>query len=223
MPPFPSEPATTERTDGAETAVLIHGLWMHAAALLVHRHRLACAGFAVQSFSYRSHGASLAANVERLAQFIANIRTPRVHLVGHSLGGLLALSWLAMDPGSRPGRFVLMGSPCTGCRAAEWLGASALLRPLLGRSLPEWLARPLPCLPATAEIGIIAGSRRFGLGCLIPGLPTPNDGVVTLAETRLPGARDHIVLPVSHSGMLFSRRCSKETEYFLKNGRFLHA
>jgi len=52
------------------------------------------------------------------------------------------------------------------------------------------------------------------------GLPTPNDGVVTVAETALAAACDRIVLPVSHSGMLFSRRVARQSGAFLRDGKF---
>jgi hypothetical protein len=55
---------------------------------------------------------------------------------------------------------------------------------------------------------------------LARGLPTPNDGVVTVAETELAAACDRIVLPVSHSGMLLSRRVARQTGAFLRAGKF---
>ena len=51
-------------------------------------------------------------------------------------------------------------------------------------------------------------------------LPGDNDGVVTIEETRIPGLADHIVLPVSHSGMLFSGDVADQTANFLRQGKF---
>ena len=48
----------------------------------------------------------------------------------------------------------------------------------------------------------------------------PNDGTVAVSETRMPGATDHIVLPVSHMGMLLSARVAQETGHFLTQGHF---
>jgi hypothetical protein len=45
---------------------------------------------------------------------------------------------------------------------------------------------------------------------------------VSVAETELPGARDRIVLPVSHSGMLISRKVADQIASFLRNGHFGH-
>ena len=72
------------------------------------------------------------------------------------------------------------------------------------------------------EIGVLAGTRSIGLGRVVLDLPRPNDGVVTVDETRLPGAADFIALPLAHSEMLASRRCAGQIIAFLESGRFLH-
>ena len=69
-------------------------------------------------------------------------------------------------------------------------------------------------------LAIIAGNRPFGVGRILRVFGEPNDGVVAVAETRLPGADAHRVLPVSHSGMLLSPRVARMTEQFLDHGRF---
>ena len=73
------------------------------------------------------------------------------------------------------------------------------------------------------EIGVIAGSLPLGIGRFVaPDLPAPSDGVVSVAETRLPAMRDHIVLNVSHSGMLISRAVARQICVFLHDGAFEH-
>jgi hypothetical protein len=53
-------------------------------------------------------------------------------------------------------------------------------------------------------------------------LPGTNDGVVRLEETEVAGMRDHIVLPLSHSGMLVSARVARQVAAFLDSGAFDH-
>jgi len=67
---------------------------------------------------------------------------------------------------------------------------------------------------------MIAGTRRFGLGQLFTRLPAPHDGAVCVDETRLPGLRDHLSLPVSHSGMIVSARVTRQVCSFLEQGHF---
>jgi hypothetical protein len=70
------------------------------------------------------------------------------------------------------------------------------------------------------ELGIIAGSQPLGLARLVVDFQETNDGTVAVSETRLPGAKEHIVLPVSHTGMLLSARVAFETGQFLEHGHF---
>ncbi len=204
-----------------ETVILIHGLWMNGLALLPQQRWLARQGFAVRRYSYPSMRESMQQNAESLSRFVAATDDGIIHLAGHSLGGLVALSMLAQHPDPRVRRMVLMGSPCMGSHCASVL-LHTPLAPMVGRPLREWLASPRPQLSASIEIGVLSGDRSLGLGRLIPGLPRPNDGVVSVAEAHWPGARDSVTLPVSHAGMLVSRACARQVAAFLKSGSFLH-
>lgn len=209
--------------EDAETVVLVHGLWMHGIVFLPQRRLLRRHGFTVRWFSYPSVRRSLRQNARALARFISATNRTTVHLVGHSLGGLVVLSMLAQYPDSRVRRAVLMGSPAAGCHCASVLAGTPGLSAIVGRSIKDWLALPPPELPASVEIGVLAGTRSLGLGRIIPGLPRPNDGVVCVEETRLPGMKDFITLPVSHSEMLVSRACADQVAAFLRTGSFSRA
>ncbi len=201
---------------------MIHGLWMNGIALLPQQRLLARRGFAVRRFSYPSMRCGLQHNALALSQFAASTGNGDIHLVGHSLGGLVALSMIAQYPDPRVRRVVLMGSPCLGSHCASVLLRTPGIAALVGRSLEEWLASPRPPLPGQVEIGVLSGSRSLGLGRLIPGLPRPNDGVVSVMETRLPEAADSITLHVSHAEMLISRACADQVAAFLGSGSFNH-
>jgi pimeloyl-ACP methyl ester carboxylesterase len=207
----------------AETVVLVHGLWMHGLVFCAQQHWLRAAGFAVRRFSYPSLRGGLDDNVGALAGYIRATRGDVVHLVGHSLGGLLVLQVLARHADARLGRVVLLGSPCAGSHCAATLAGTPLLTSLVGRTMQDWQRAARPILPPAVEIGVIAGTCSVGLGRLIPGLAQPNDGAVAVAETALPEAKEHIVLHVSHSGMLVSHACAVQTAHFLRTGRFVDA
>jgi len=91
----------------------------------------------------------------------------------------------------------------------------------MGRSVAQELLQPHERRWVQARpLGIIAGSQPIGVGQLLAGFAEENDGTVAVSETRMPGATDHIVLPVSHLGMLLSARVARETGSFLTAGRF---
>ena len=60
----------------------------------------------------------------------------------------------------------------------------------------------------------------LGLGRLFAQLDSDHDGTVMVEETKLPGAKDHIVLSTSHTGMLLSADVAEQAAHFLRNGRF---
>lgn len=201
--------------------MLVHGLWMHGVVMALQRCYLAGMGFDAVCYSYPSVRLSLTQNADSLARFARTLAQPCIHWVGHSLGGLVILRMLEREPALPPGRVVLLGVPYGDGYARRALAATRLGTRMLGRSIGEWIEIKKPERFPGREIGVVAGSLSRGLGRVVArGLPTPNDGVVTVAETELAAACDRIVLPVSHSGMLLSRRVARQSGAFLRDGRF---
>jgi pimeloyl-ACP methyl ester carboxylesterase len=201
--------------------LLVHGLWLHPVAMALMRKRIARHGYAVLAYGYPTIRLDLRENVERLRRYCERFSGRKLHLVGHSMGGLLALKAAQLVSPPCLGRVVLVGTPFGDSFAARALQRLPGGSSLLGRCMPEWLAEPRLERFAACELGVIAGDRRVGLGRLIaPGLPKPNDGVVSVEETRVPGMSDHIVLRVAHTEMLFSRRVAEQVAAFLDRGKF---
>jgi len=204
-----------------EAVILVHGLWMGGWAMQGLRLLLSRRGYAAYVVNYRSMAQGLDEHARRLAARIAGLREPVVHLVGHSLGGLVILRYLRTHGEQRIGRIVLLGTPVHACMAGLHFGNLAAGGRLLGASRDIWRSLPEDYRPQ-CELGVIAGSRPWGLGRLVMRLPGTNDGVVRLEETEVAGMRDRIVLPVSHSGMLASARAAREVAAFLDRGAFDH-
>ncbi len=213
--------STPERTETVPV-VLVHGLWLDTYAFVAHRHWLKKSAYLPRPFSYPSVRAGLDANSRALSRFIAGIEARRIDILAHSLGGLVVLNMLGLFPDPRIRRIVLMGSPTAGSHCAAVLLRTPGLSAIVGQSLRDAATKPAWKVPAEVEVGVLAGNSGVGLGRLIPGLPAPNDGTVAVAETRLAGCRDEIVLPVNHSEMLLSRTCARQVVSFLNDGHFLH-
>lgn len=91
----------------------------------------------------------------------------------------------------------------------------------MGPTVAEELLRPSERRWTHArELGIVAGTQPIGVGQLLARFEEDNDGTVAVSETRMPGASEHLSLPVSHMGMLLSARVAHETGLFLTRGRF---
>jgi hypothetical protein len=207
-----------------ETVVLVHGLWVHGIAMALLRRRLERSGFRVFAYSYPSVRLTFAENAARLARYCRDVGALRSHFVGHSLGGLIVLRMLEENAGIAPGRVILAGVPVAGSHSARGLVRLPGGRALLGRSMVEWMEPGRLSCSLGCDIGVIAGRMPVGAGRIVaPDLPVPHDGAVSVEETRLPAMRDHIVLNVSHSGMLVARAVAQQVEAFLRNGAFEHA
>jgi pimeloyl-ACP methyl ester carboxylesterase len=203
------------------SVVLVHGLWMPGAELYVLRRRLQRAGFSPLQFRYRSVRDDVDTSAASLHDYLATVPGGIVHLLGHSLGGLVMLKLLARYGSQRIGRLVCLGSPLTGSQAAEHLRALPGGERLLGKAMAQVLRESAGRhWDGWSELGIIAGRVGLGLGRLLGPLPLPHDGTVAVAETDLPGASDHIVLGVTHFSMLWSRAVAEQAIAFLKTGRF---
>jgi pimeloyl-ACP methyl ester carboxylesterase len=202
--------------------VYVHGLWMPGDESLVLRSRLAHEfALELKAFRYSAVGSSMSQITERLAEFVKDLASPEVHFVGHSLGGLVIYRFFERFPDQPPGRVVFLGAPSVASRAAERAARFAPIANLMGQSVAEELLQPRERRWTHPQaLGIVAGSQPIGLGQLLAHFKEDNDGTVAVSETRMPGATDHIVLPVSHLGMLISSRVAEETGRFLTEGRF---
>jgi pimeloyl-ACP methyl ester carboxylesterase len=208
------------RLSPAPLVVLVHGLWFGSWSLGLLARRLRQAGFEPRRFRYHSIRAGLAEHAHALRQFVGSPGSQPVHFVAHSLGGLVTLCMLAEEAGLPSGRVVLLGSPLRGSAAARKSARLPGAGRLLGAAQPA-LRSGFATMAADRDIGMIAGSRSIGLGMLLGGLGEPGDGTVAVAETRSEGLREHRLLPVTHTGMLFSRQVAREVAHFLRAGSFM--
>jgi acylglycerol lipase len=123
--------------------VIVHGIHEHSGRYAHVGSRLATAGFAVYAADHRGHGRSdgRRANIERMAlivddlssfvRFAAQRHTGLpVFMIGHSLGGLIALHWIT-DPRATDHGVYLDGLIVSG-PAVEVMVGSALARRLAG-------------------------------------------------------------------------------------------
>ena len=200
--------------------VLVHGLlnadwWLRPLAA-----KLRAEGFETALFGYSSVFDGPERAVPRLLERLR--REPVDALVGHSLGGLIALESLRQAPELAVSRVVCLGSPLCGSQTARNVAAYRLTRPLLGRSAPM-LADGLAGWEGRAQVGMVAGDVARGLGRLFARFDGGSDGTVGLEETRLPGLADHCTVHSSHTGLVFSPAAVRQAAHFLRHGRFEHA
>jgi pimeloyl-ACP methyl ester carboxylesterase len=204
--------------------VYVHGLWLTGLEGGLLRRRLARDLDAeTRAFSYASVRGSVTANARALAKFLLAIRADSLHLVGHSLGGLVILKLFESGAGAQlpPGRIVLLGSPLRGSRTAHNVARLPFGRKILGLGVQEELLNMRERRwHGERDLGVIAGNLSIGLGRLVGRHSAPSDGTVFVEETRLTGLSRHLILRVSHTGLPFSAAVARETAAFLGTGSF---
>ena len=206
--------------------VYVHGLWQSGVESFWLRRLLAQdLGAEARAFSYPSVAANASTNARALAKHLTTIGADRLHLVGHSLGGLVILKLFEENADVHaqlpPGRIVLLGPPVRGSQTAQNLARLPFGRQIMGIGVGEELLEfHERRWSGVRDLGVIAGDQGLGLGRLVGSLTGASDGTVLVEETQLEGANDRVILRVSHTGMLFSSAVAHEAAAFLGTGRF---
>jgi hypothetical protein len=127
-------------------------------------------------------------HVERIVEGTGQ---PRVVLVGHSMGGLAARTYVAKHGASRVARIVTLGTPHHGSRLA-WLG---------------WGANAREMRPGSAFLAGLERSEGEARSPVAASIYSPHDNMVMpQASSRLEGARNIAIPGVGHIAMLRSPR-----------------
>jgi len=200
--------------------IIVHGLWNQGPeAWLLKRRLKRRLRRDVSVYRYPSVRGRFEDSARRLAERID--REGPVDLVGYSFGGLVTLEAVRRAAPGRVGRVVLISTPVRGSATArKLLGRPRVGRWLVGHSadvLAQGLADPLP---DDVDIAVIAGTGGVGMGKVLGAMSGRNDGTVAVGETSLGGHEQRLVLPVTHTGMLFSRTVVDAVASYLVSGRF---
>jgi pimeloyl-ACP methyl ester carboxylesterase len=146
----------------------------------------------------------------------------RIHLVGHSTGGLVIRTLLSHTKyAAKIGKCVLIATPNQGSSLAEMAGRIKLfvhiyktLRSLTGAYI-KGLNLTNPC---QIEVAAIAGNKNnLLLGKL---LKNENDGRVEVPSVYYPELNDFIILPYGHKEIHHQRETARLIDAFLRKGRF---
>lgn len=211
-----------------DCVVLLHGLARSSTSMNKMQRALIDAGYETANVDYpsRDYGVEELARIavpDGLRACKSNGDVGRVHFVTHSLGGILLRQYLSAADIPRLGRVVMLGPPNQGSAAVDELGAVPgfdWLNGPAGRQLGKGeKSVPLALGPADFELGVIAGSRSIDpLTSAV--LANPDDGRVSVADTKLEGMDDFVVVEHSHAFMMRMRHPIELTIRFLNSGTF---
>lgn len=213
----------------ADTVVLLHGLGRGPLSMARLARDLKSDGYEVRNVSYPSrHGdiRTLADDTLRPLFNEADASGARIHIVTHSLGGILVRQYLH-DHGAPDSlaRVVMLAPPNAGSELVDTLRRWAIYRRLNGPAGlqlgtdPDSTPLTLGPLPDNIEVGVIAGHASLNplFSSLIDG---PDDGKVSVARTHVGGETDHLTVPYSHTWLMWRRPVLIAVRTFLRSRHF---
>ena len=212
----------------ADCVILLHGLARTSASMRTMAKALEASGYRVANVDYPSRDHK----IEKLAPLAIGKGLhlcgdvdagDRIHFVTHSLGGILVRYYLEEETIESLGRVVMLAPPNQGSRAADamrnvpgfdWLNGPA------GRQLGKGDdSVPLKLGSPAFEFAVIAGNRTID-PVTSAVLDDPDDGRVSVEDTKLDGMRDFVVVPVSHAFIMRNKRTIRLVRAFLADGKF---
>lgn len=203
--------------------VLLHGIFLTRRSMGRIAHHLKKHNYRILNLSYPSTSLTIEAIATalhpRIDEFAKSL-TGNVHFVGYSMGGLVTRYYLHRFRPSNLGRVVMIGTPNHGSEVADFVKDWRLYRTLYGPA-GQQLVTTGGILDDDVNYGpgIIAGNSSYDLlGHMI--IRQANDGKVSVESTKLPGMKDHAVVPLNHSLLPYSRVVWKLVHRFLEHQRF---
>ena len=208
-----------------ECVVLLHGLARTSLSMQRMQGMLEKSGYQVANVDYPSRDFK----IEALAPMAIDAgldqcaEKSKVHFVTHSLGGILVRVYFADKPVGNLGRVVMLAPPNQGSQAVDemvripgfdWLNGPAGYQ--LGKG-PESV--PLSLGTPNFDFAVIAGNSTID-PITSAVLDDPDDGKVSVRDTRLEGMRDFAVLPVSHAMIMQNREVFRLVRNYLSHGSF---
>lgn len=217
-------------SDSTECVVLLHGLNRSWRMMQPMAEALREAGFSTVNVDYPSQ----LGTIEQIApvavrlgiQSCHSAGANKVHFVTHSIGGILLRYENEREPIENLGRVVMLGPPNQGSElidlTVDWPGIEVVNGPAGMQLGTDANSMPARLGPIEFELGVIAGTRTVNVLASAM-LPDIDDGKVTVARTQVDGMSDFLIVERSHRYISRGDLVVRNTESFLKTGRFLDA
>ena len=212
---------------GSDCVVFLHGLARTSASMDKAAAAFEKSGYAVANVKYPSRKYP----IEELAPLAIQAGLNEcpsgsvIHFVTHSLGGILVRYYLEQNEIPNLGRVLMLAPPNKGTEVIDTFRHVPGFKVING---PAGLqlgtgkdSVPLMLGPVDYEVGVIAGTRTFN-PILSQYLKNPDDGKVSVENTKVEGMTDFVMVPVSHPFIMKSRIVIDQAFSFIETGHFAH-
>lgn len=224
-------------TGRTHLVVLVHGMGRGRATWSGMHRALVEQGFHVASITYPSTRRTIADHVLQLESLLAHIDGySEISFITHSLGAVVVRELLAPERVSiaasnskdevtphwqsklEPQRIVMTAPPNQGSAFAQRVEHFAPFGWIFGETGLSLTPRAMANVPVpTIPVLIIAGVRGSD-GAWNPWLESPNDGVVSVAETHLEGEAGHLLVDNIHTFLMNDPATIAAASRFLVGG-----
>lgn len=211
----------------AECVVFLHGLARTSASMEKAAAAFEESGYAIANISYPSRKFP----IEELAPLAIEAGLEKcpadsiVHFVTHSLGGILVRYYLEQHEITNLGRVLMFAPPNKGSEVVDSLrhfpGFRAINGPAGYQLGTGEDSVPLMLGPVDYEVGVIAGTRTFN-PILSQYLRNPDDGKISVENTKVAGMTDFLAVPHSHPFIMKSSDAIDQAFSFIETGQFTH-
>lgn len=219
MPEFPNQTSDDQTSEqksknspdkSRELVLLTHGIASPRALLFPLARRLRALGYSTRVYGYNSIWYSIRTHAKKFAKAIHKAADgyDKIHLVGHSMGGIITRCALQGEMPTNLGRIVMLAPPNGGSHIATrnaWMHGWFSPPVLEMRDTPDSLVNQLGPLSPDHEVGVLAAS---------------NDHVIAPGKTEVDGQADHHTIDTWHTGILWRPETAELTNHFLSHGTF---
>lgn len=209
------------------SVVCLHGFFRTYKCMMPMGNALEKEGFEVFLWDYPSRKGMIEDHAQNLIAFLKVLAAKKpgkpIHFTTHSLGGVIVRAAVAhpeCPPEAKMGKAVLLAPPNKGAHLARKFHKCPVVSWFFGKKAGKQLLvyeeeemSNVGSFPQSMDVMVIAGNK--GHRFFKKWVNEPNDGKVTVEETRLPTPHIHRTLYVSHHWIMTSRESIAITKEFL--------
>ena len=210
-----------------DCVILLHGMGRTATSMNKVEKALEKVGYKIWNKTY----ASTEKPIKELAEnhislglnYCKKQQAESIHIVTHSLGGILIRVYLQNNTIHNLGKIVMLSPPNKGSEVADLLKDWKLYQWMTGPAgqalgtTPN--STPNSLKPIKAPIGIITGKRSSD-PWFSPFIPGDDDGKVSVESAKLKEMTGFLVVDAGHTFIMHNTIVIEQIKQFLAQGRF---
>ena len=210
-----------------DCVILIHGLGREKSSMHKMYKALNAEGFDAVNWSYNSMNDDILTVANNLAEIVElnSKYHSKINFVTHSMGGIVLRCYLKLNKNESLGKIVMLAPPNQGSAVARFLIDNSFVNSIMGPAGQELKDKDTIeriCTIPESNLMVIAGTKSTDIlnpTSWVTGsvLEKPNDGTVSVNETKLPNMERFITVDASHTVIMNNETVIEETIKYLKN------